>query len=92
MRATCRMAGTAKGTVLRLFAETGEACYRWPSTSRTMTCAVHIRRSPRRAKDIHRTSAMVAGLADHAWTVPDLVALLDSRAAHSAVPARLWVC
>src|SRR6266571_6666008 len=28
VRATCRLTGTAKGTVLRLLAEIGEACYR----------------------------------------------------------------
>ena len=28
IRATCRMTATAKGTVLRLVAEIGEACYR----------------------------------------------------------------
>ena len=33
----------------------------------------------RKAKGIHRTPAMAAGLTDHVWTVADLVALLDSN-------------
>ena len=30
IRATCRMTGTAKGTVLRLLADVGEACAKYP--------------------------------------------------------------
>lgn len=33
------------------------------------------------ARGIYRTPAMAAGLADHVWTVADLVALLDQKAA-----------
>ncbi len=38
IRATCRMTGTAKGTVLSLLAEIGDACWRFHDrTARDLT-------------------------------------------------------
>src|SRR5437879_9739691 len=43
-------------------------------------CRVH-QTLTKAAKGIYRTPAMAAGLTDHVWTVADLVALLDQKAA-----------
>ena len=50
------------------------ACYNFCRVHQTLTKA---------AKGIYQTPAMTAGLADHVWTVTDLVALLDQKLVNS---------
>ncbi len=67
IRATVRMTGAAKNTIVKLLADLGEACAEY-----------NFARPHRSLKERYpRTPAMAAGVADHIWSLEEIAALLD---------------
>lgn len=77
MRATARIAGVARNTIDKLLVELGAAC------SKFHAAAVSLHMMYYNFGRVHMTlktsPAVAAGVADHVWTVEEIVALLDSN-------------
>ena len=80
VRSTVRMTGVAKGTILRLLTEVGEACAKYQDqTMQNLTC------KRLQADEIWSlTPAMEAGVSQHVWSIEEVVALIDHAATLAA--------
>ena len=78
IRATCRITGRDKETVMRLLSDIGAACDVYQGGAPETSVALHFMHYNfcRVHQTLRTTPAMAAGIADHVWSIEELVGLL----------------